>query len=62
MQRHARNDAVVVMLAMASMGAMLILSSPRYRVDDAIQPLATSATMCALLLAWFQTPAFGLHD
>ena len=53
-----RPNNVVALLAITSMVLMLVASSPQHRLDDAIQPLATSATMCALLLAWFQTGRF----
>jgi len=54
-----RPNNVVALLAITSMVLMLVASSPQHRLDDAIQPLATSATMCALLLAWFQTDRFS---
>jgi hypothetical protein len=54
-----RPNNVVALMAITSMVLMLVASSPQHRFDDAIQPLATSATMCALLLAWFQTDTFG---
>jgi len=53
-----RPNNVVVLMAITSMVLMLVVSSPQYRFEDAIQPLATSATMCSLLLAWFQTDTF----